>query len=234
MNYPGSKRLLAKHLAPIIQSYRQLGQLYIEPFMGGGNMLMRFANPRIGADIDRYVVALLRAVRDGWTPPTEVTRDLYYAVKAHPDQYPDELVGFVGYPCSFGGKWWGGYVASHLNQGRNRASGASNTLRRESQFLQGAEIRQVTYDMLPIPDGSLVYCDPPYRDVTQGYRAKGFDSDRFWHWVRNLPPSCTVLVSEYTAPTDGFELLYAKKVTANLQPNRVGKVEREECLFLRV
>ena len=41
MKYMGSKRRLAKYIAPIIQAHIDSGQFktYIEPFVGGANMI---------------------------------------------------------------------------------------------------------------------------------------------------------------------------------------------------
>lgn len=39
MKYLGSKNKIAKHLLPIILKDRKPEQYYVEPFMGGGNMI---------------------------------------------------------------------------------------------------------------------------------------------------------------------------------------------------
>ena len=108
MQYMGSKNRIAKHILPIMLSERKPDQWWIEPFVGGANMIDKVIGNRMGNDTHEYLIALLTAIRDGYIPPTDISKELYYAIKAEPQAYPKELVGFVGFLCSFGGKWWGG------------------------------------------------------------------------------------------------------------------------------
>lgn len=68
MNYIGSKRRLAARIVPHIQeAIKTTGfSLYLEPFVGGANVIDKVDAPyRIGADNQRYLVALLSAA-GGW------------------------------------------------------------------------------------------------------------------------------------------------------------------------
>jgi len=56
-----------------------------------------------------------------------------------------------------------------------------------------------SYDKLEIPEGWVVYCDPPYRG-TAGYRSGTFDYKKFDDWCRKQPG--LVLISEYNMPED--------------------------------
>lgn len=71
----GSKGRIAKDIAPIIQSYITPDTKgYIEPFVGGGNMIDKIhCDYKTGYDIDKYVIACLSALSKGWEPPKEVT-----------------------------------------------------------------------------------------------------------------------------------------------------------------
>lgn len=51
MKYMGSKARHAKELLPIILANRTEGQWYVEPFVGGANMIDKVNGNRIGADI---------------------------------------------------------------------------------------------------------------------------------------------------------------------------------------
>lgn len=57
------------------------------------------------------------------------------------------------------------------------------------------------YRDVPLPDGCVVYCDPPYAG-TNGYglHKSAFDHDAFWDWARRC--EVPLFVSEYTAPKD--------------------------------
>lgn len=69
--------------------------------------------------------------------------------------------------------------------------------------LQRLEISSLDYRVVVIPQGAVVYCDPPYKG-TDGYNCRKdsvkFNHDEFWHWVREQNE--LVIVSEYNAPED--------------------------------
>jgi len=86
--------------------------------------------------------------------------------------------------------------------------------------LHGSIITWHDYKVMSIPDGSLVYCDPPYSNTT-GYRDK-FNHDEFWEWVRDLSRICNVFVSEYVAPGD-FECIFEESRECGLKQGINGK-----------
>lgn len=63
------------------------------------------------------------------------------------------------------------------------------------------------YRKVQIPENSVVYCDPPYKD-THGYGVE-FDHDAFWEWCRTR--DFPVYVSEIKAPTDFKPVLTYEK-----------------------
>ena len=226
MQYMGSKNKIAKHLLPVMLAERKPNQVWVEPFVGGANMIDKVDGWRIGNDNHKYLIALLSAVQNGWVPPTEVSRELYYDVKEYPGNYSGELVGFVGFLCSFGGKWWGGYAKN--NDGRNYAAVASRHMVKQAKHLIGIEFVFGRYLDMEIPDNSLIYCDPPYANTTE-YKSN-FDHDVFWQWCRDLASDChTVFVSEYYAPED-FECV--KIVDHETRMDRSFISKRVEKLFV--
>lgn len=104
MKYQGSKNRLSKELVPIIESYiTEETKTYIEPFVGGGNLIDKICfNNKIGYDNHPYVIALLKALSKGWTPPLEITEELYKEIKDNKEKYPDYLVGYVGFQAANG------------------------------------------------------------------------------------------------------------------------------------
>ena len=202
MGYLGGKFYSLKYILPILNNLRIPGQNYVEPFSGGYTVIQHISNPRIGNDIHRYITALYKAVIAGWDPPTEVSKEYYTDIRYNRDSYPDELVGFVGFFCSFGGIWMGSY-ANPNKKSRNYALNGYRTVKRTANRLRGCKIENVDYRDLAIPSMSLIYCDPPYRGVT-GYKdVPKFDHDQFWQWCRDR--SCeghTVVISELSAPSD--------------------------------
>ena len=80
MQYMGSKNRIAKHLLPIMLENRN-GRTWVEPFVGGANMIDKVDGKRIGSDIHKHLIALHKALQSGWIPPTEVSKEMYYEVK---------------------------------------------------------------------------------------------------------------------------------------------------------
>ena len=52
-----------------------------------------------------------------------------------------------------------------------------------------------------IPDGAVIYCDPPYKGTAE-YHEGAFDHNQFWNWVREKSETNKVYISEYQAPSD--------------------------------
>lgn len=217
MQYMGSKKRCAKGILPIILKNRKADQWYVEPFVGGFNMMDKVTGLRLASDSHPYLIALFQALQKGWQPPDFVSRDDYYAIKANPSDHPSELVGFVGFGCSFSGKWWGGY-ANHTYKGlpKNRTLEVKNGIMKQVKSLAGVDIRLSSYADLQMPsDDCVIYCDPPYEGTT-GYKTGGFDHKAFWQWVRNqVSIGHQVFVSEYQAPQD-FICVWQKEIICNV------------------
>jgi DNA adenine methylase len=225
MQYMGSKNRIAKHILPIMLAERKPEQWWVEPFVGGANMLDKVGGNRIGNDSHEFLIALLVALREGYAPPTDISKELYYVIKSKPQDYPKELVGFVGFLCSFGGIWWGGYAFN--KKGVNYADRGSRVLTKQAKNFRGVDFRCGNYLDMEIPQNSLIYCDPPYEGTTK-YK-DGFDYNVFWQWCRlQESEGHTVFVSEYNAPVD-FECIKSVEYKTILDKNN--QYKRIEKLF---
>lgn len=214
MKYLGSKARHADEILSHVLAKRQPGQTYVEPFVGGANVMCRVPNnqgPRIGADINRYMVALHTALANGWVPPESCSKAEYNAIKKNPDAYPPELVAFVATGCSFGSMWFGEYVKN--GPGENRCRQSRDSCLRDAPGLAGATFVHSSFDALDIPPNSLVYCDPPYAGTTgyDGAKTKikvgessnknNWNRNKFWRWADALVDAGhSVFVSEYKGP----------------------------------
>ena len=78
MQYLGGKSRIAKQIIDIMSAEREEGMTWVEPFMGSGKVISKVSGRRIGADINHEMIALFKAIRGGWKPPTEVTREKLY------------------------------------------------------------------------------------------------------------------------------------------------------------
>jgi len=234
MKYMGSKIRISKYILPIMLRERK-GMPWVEPFVGGANMIDKvLTGVRIGSDAHKYLIDLLIAIRDGWIPPEIVTEEEYKKIKTNPGLYESRLVGFVGFGCSFGGKWWNGYARDRMNSKTNFARMAKNNLLKQASSLKGIDFRNCSYDKLILPpEPCLIYCDPPYSKTSKYKGIETFDSNKFYQWCRDRKEEGhTVFVSEYNAPDD-FELVWQMEITCaiNNQKTKNRNTKRTEKLY---
>lgn len=193
MRYCGGKHRIAKKLADTILPFAK-GRNLIEPFCGGLSATVQL-QPTLASDASKPLISLITSVREGWVPPEEVTETEYNQARKLPPE--DPLHGFCAFCCSFGGKYWGGYARE---PGRNFAKQGKNALIRKVEATRNTNFLCARYDLLKIPEGSVVYCDPPYVGTTLGYSVRDWDSEKFWNWVISTSNHSLVFVSEFKAP----------------------------------
>lgn len=231
MKYMGSKNRHALDILKIILADRKPGQWYVEPFVGGFNVIDKVTGNRIGNDVNPYLTDMFIAIRNGWIPPDIITNDQYNTIKNDKDSFANYIVGFVGFGCSYSGKFFGGYARGNTDKGleRNYCLESKTNLLKQAAKLKGVLITNQNYYDMDIPDNSIIYCDPPYANTT-GYGGK-FDTNRFWEWVREMSSKGhSMFISEYTAPDD-FECVWSKSVNNTLVKN-TGSKKGVEKLFI--
>lgn len=227
MKFMGSKRRIAKKILPIMLPART--HWWVEPFVGGGNMIEHVSGKRLGADLNPWVIRALRFIRD--TPeaiPSLVTEEMYTALKENLE--PTGVTAYVGYALSFGGKWFGGYrrdkrgQAGCLENMKVQSRRARKDAQRQSALLKGTVLLVSAYDELDYPDGSTIYCDPPYA-ATTGYGE--FDHDAFWQWCVTQSNESALFISEYAAP-EGFVELWSASLPNTLPSQNDGSTATEK------
>lgn len=227
MKYMGSKARHAKELLPIILANRKQGQFYVEPFVGGANMIDKVDGNRIGADFNEYLAAMWQAVSNGWMPPSKFLESEYADIRGNKEQYPKELVSYVGFALSYSGKWFGGWCRDGAGK-RNYVTEAYKNACKQFPSLVGVDFRHCSYQELVIPDGSIIYCDPPYKDTTK-YK-DSFDHEPFYEWCRQKhKEGHQVFISEYWMPDD-FVCVWSKEVSNSLTKD-TGSKKGVEKLF---
>jgi DNA adenine methylase len=217
--YMGSKAAHAEDILRVVLADRAAGQHYVEPFVGGGNVICRVpgeAGPRLGADKNKYMIALLDAVGNrGWLPPEMLTEAEWDEMRRRPEKFPSELVGLAGTGPTFGAKWFGGWARGLDNRGHARDywREARDNVLFDAPGLRGCVFIASEYDGLSIYPESLVYCDPPYAETTKYEGAKtkiavgdslsqnSWDRLKFWRWAdAQIDNGHKVFVSEYAGP----------------------------------
>jgi DNA adenine methylase len=213
MKYLGSKAKIADEILPIILANRKPWQLYVEPFVGGANTLIRVTGNRLASDKNPFLIALLIALRDGWEPPAVVTEGEYKAAMVKSKSYdrlrwtPEQLnteiarIGYIGLACSFGAKFFGGIARKAKRTTRRETDVIEFDSRQafmdHAPALQGVEFRCGSFMSLEVPGSSIVYCDPPY-EATTGYNYSIGNFSEFWAWCDGLVErGCEVFVSGY-------------------------------------
>lgn len=222
----GSKNRLAKHLLPIILKDRQPGQWYVEPFVGGGNMIDKVDGNRIGADCNNYVVQALVSIRDNIDElpkhSLEFTEQDYTKLRRE-DSYKHK--GYAGFAFSYGGKWLGGWRRDGIGK-RDYVREAYDNAVKQSERLTGALLINDGYNSLSIPNRSIIYCDPPYSGTTK--YSDNFDHEEFWQWCRDkVSEGHKVFISEYTSPDD-FVCVFSKEQVSSLTRDTGSKVGIEK------
>lgn len=231
MKYMGSKRRISKYILPIMLAERKENQWWVEPFVGGANIINKVPGKRIGADINHYLIALLKQMQleIPFNPP-HIGEKEYKNIQKNKEKYPDWLVGYVGFNLSFGAKFFGGYGRDRAGI-RNYENEAQRNLRAQQNFITDVNFVNIDYKNLNIPSNSIIYCDPPYQNTTK-YNTK-FNHFEFWDWCRKKSKDGhTVFISEYTAPSD-FRCVWEKEVSSSLTQNTGAKKGIEKLFNLK-
>jgi len=235
MKYMGSKNRLAKDIVPILNSFNDR-ELYIEPFVGGANIIDKvdFKIKR-GLDKNKYLIALLDYLTTDNELPTTISEEEYYNVRDNKEQYDDWYVGLVGFCASYGGRFFEGYPRGENKDGspRDYTNEAIRNIEKQRENLKDIKFKSIDFLKLDLSNHKcLVYCDPPYRNskpYKTGLLGK-FDSDIFWDWVRNQSEYNPVIVSEYESPDD-FVIIWEKDgIKSNLKGE--GTKTSTERLFI--
>lgn len=216
MRYLGGKYRLRKQISQIInltidrQTDRQT--VFVSLFCGAGNVeSLVVADRKILNDKNKYVIAFHKAMQEGFQLPDVVTKQDWEYIRNHKDENP-ALTGYVGFQCSFYGKFFHGYAGENYAK-----SGHKNSLD-IANGLKYCEFVCLDYRDVEIPDGSVVYCDPPYADSAGWYPTGKFDNEEFWDYVRKISEKNIVLVSERRAPED-FCAIWSKPYTSGVRSN---------------
>lgn len=248
MQYQGGKSRISKQIAEVIKNevlrwqeqnsqinsccYRERERerdcdTLVSLFCGSCSIESKVNIPnKICNDKHPYLIAMWQGLQNGWIPPDVITEDEYKYIREHKDENP-ALTGFVGFGCSFGGKWFGGLARN--KKGDNYCARANRSLLKDFEGLKNAKFTCLDYRDVEIPKGSIVLCDPPYENVT-GYSLGKFDSKEFWDYMRVISKDNKVFICEQNAPDD-FEVIWEQELTRILDVNKKNNFKVTEKLF---
>lgn len=215
MQYLGGKHTLARKFAPILRDACARLPRFVEPFVGGFNLVPELAGVKLESircsDLHPGLQVLYEAVRDGWLPPANLSEFRYRHLRATCDWSKPEHA-FAAFGCSFGGKEWGGYARN--NKGGDYIGWAQRSLLHKVQAMQTVQFQTCNYKDLVIDKPSVVYCDPPYVGTTS--YSKAIDRAEFFSWCERLAEqSCEVYISEFELPAN-WEIVWRHERSLNM------------------
>lgn len=227
MKYQGNKNRIVDDILPILLRNRKDGQWYVEPFCGSCSVIQRVDGNRLASDKNKYLIAMWKSLTEGKEMPTYISKEYYDDVRdcfhGKNDRYTDDIIGWVGYMASFNGRFFDGGYSGHNVVGKNGksrnyiAENIANTMK-QPEYLKGVVFTSGDYDKIEIPDNSIIYCDPPYKNTKQYQFSRDFDFDRFYAWLIEMSKKGhEVYISEYAMP-DNFECIWSKEVTNAMNP----------------
>jgi len=234
LRYFGGKERISKSLSLFLNEQLQENQCFVDLFCGSCNVISKIDNNRmrIANDKHKYLIAMWQSLQKGYELPQNLSKEQYLHIKDHLDDDP-ALSGFVGFGCSFGGKWFGGYANT---PGRNYCSNAYNSTMKKFSKLQDVQFYNNDYSNFILPDNSLIYCDIPYKNTTQ-YCTKEvgiFDHDKFYDWVGRNSSRYDIFISEYSGNVPlGYEIVWSVGSKQDMH-NKTGKKAKTEEVLIKV
>ena len=221
MKYMGSKNRIAKYLLPIMlaECERQGVTTWIEPFVGGANMIDKVPDSfeRIGYDLNDHVIHALIDIRDNAEElPDSVSEEYFVSLSGTP---PSKITSWIRCACAYGGRFGNGYARQGSNPRYKKTiaqEGFNNALK-QSPKIQSVQFICDSYENLSF-ENCLIYCDPPYQG-TSGYKTGAFNHDKFFDWCREQAKKNIVFVSEYNAPDDFIDV-WRGEIKTNFASNR--------------
>lgn len=223
MVYMGSKNRIAKHIIPYF-NFDGMDN-YIEPFVGGCNMIDKIQAPvnKIGYDNNKYLIAMFKALMNGERFEYDISKELYDKVrisyKTDSNEYSDSFKGWVGFTSSYGGLFFSSY--NGLCKKENYQKEQENSIIKQIRdFSKKVQLLYSDYKNIIIPKKSIIYCDPPYKNTAKYH--SDFNHDEFYEWIEiNLENTKLFYISEFTAPSEYKEVMKISRNCLSRNGNRL-------------
>lgn len=234
MKYMGSKSRLSKDIVPILNKIIVDNNIdtYIEPFVGGANIIDKIqCKNKIGCDNNEYLICMWNDLQHGWTPPSEINKELYDDIKNNKDKYNKSIVAVTGLCATYNAKWFGGYagkVKTKINTIRDYYDESIRNIEKQVPNILNVQFICGDYKNLK-PCNALIYCDPPYQNTTK-YK-DSFNHEEYWNKVREWSKNNIVICSEYSAPED-FVCIFEKQLITTLDKDS-RKINTEKLFMLK-
>lgn len=236
MRYASGKNRISKEISENIRSFEREREresnTLVSLFCGTCSIEIRlqpYFDRVICNDKQEYLIEMYKSIQNGYELPDFVSEEQYKYIREHKDE-DKALTGFVGFGCSFGAKWFGGYARNSV--GRNYAKESKKSIIRDFDSLSKMEFCNLDYREVELPDICIIYADPPYQNTTAGYGlSENFNSDEFWNYAREVSKTHLMFISEQQAPDD-FVCIWEKPFTRTMDRNKSNQFKVTEKLFV--
>lgn len=240
MKYMGGKSRLAHIICSEINSIALNENIdnYYEPFVGGGAIIEQVnIKNRHGSDLNNYLIALYKHFQD--TDKFEypnITKEQYEHIRKNKQQYPEWLVAWCGFYCSFNTRWfnaWGGDYFDKQGTYCNKQLGAYNSILKEIPMIKNINFKNCSYKDVNIIPHSIVYCDAPYIGTKKYEGAEEtFDFDAYYKWLKTIAKDNLVIISEYRMPALDFKSIKYFELNNSLSKSFTNnkELEQTECI----
>lgn len=230
MKYMGSKLKIANEILEVILKDRKEEQYYVEPFVGGCNIIDKVKGNRIGSDINKYLIALWQGLQQNRPIIRDISKELYSKARTEYNnntniEFDNFSIGWIGFMASFNGRFFDGGYCGDYKKRDYISEQIKNTLK-QVKYIQNVEFKESDYRYLNIPEKSIIYCDIPYKGKKE-YTENKFDYNEFWEWCRQQnKKGHKIYISECEAPED-FVVVWQKRTVTTLNPTKtLSKIEK--------
>lgn len=204
MRYFGGKARIAKPLTDFLNSQLRPQQPFVDAFCGSLNVTSKIDPNRLITANDKHMelIALWQYVQAGGVLPENISEEEYKLAKTDDRAW---YRAFVGFGCSFAGKYFGGYAREGKRGEISFAKYAKNSITKKFKTIgDNVLFTCADYQELVIPQISMIYCDIPYKDST-GYSVGKFNHNEFYEWAQyRSSQGHEVYVSEYVENVPDF------------------------------
>lgn len=243
----GGKYFLSKEISSIMKNLVDVSSVngYLEPFCGACSVLVRMNDNYdcYASDYHPDLIELWKDIQNNtFIFPDKMTEEIYNDIKKL--KSPNSLKGFVGFGCSFGGKFFSGYADKYKNNKKeNFLQEAINSINKKKDKLDNINFTCCSYDEWN-PNNMLIYCDPPYQNTKYPIKYRRgvkdydiFDNIKFWNVMREWSKNNIVFISETSAPED-FYKVWTKKTHRSASQSEKTRYKnssdsfKDECLYV--
>lgn len=238
MKYMGNKQRIADDILTVIFKNSRKTDIFVDLFCGSCSIIERVPDSyiKIANDKNKFLIEMFKSLVNGKEYSHTITkeaysarRDLYNLSKKHmvltDEDYAE--IGWYGWMGSFNGRFFSGGYSGHdvlQKNGKTRdyiKEQINNTLKSIPK-LKNVNFTSDDYFNVDIPEGSIVYCDIPYKDSKQYETSKDFDYEKFYEYCRKNKDKYQIFISEYNMPED-FKCIWQKEVTNAINTTKTYK-----------